>query len=140
MQFNSTIVNDLYYSGANHVPDLLVVIPEFANDQLQAFCTNIVHKPDIGGLIPGSSSPDAREIYHEGLLLLPVKFQRQGETNTDIERIIRNNSRTSDVTMGDIRGQVGCTEIGSKKLRKIFDDYGAKKVREAAEALLDSTR
>lgn len=134
------LVNDPYRCGANHSPDMVVATPVFHESDLQAFCLTIAHKPDIGGLVPGTSSPDARELYHEGLLLPPVKFRRKGNDNTDIANIIRNNSRTPEVTLGDIRGQVGCTSVGVEKVSSILDDYGVETVETAAETMLRSTR
>ena len=134
------IANDPYRSGANHSPDMLVVTPVFFDGDLQAFCTTIAHKPDLGGLVPGTSSADAREIYHEGLLLPPVKYRRAGEVNDDVVAIIANNSRTPEVTLGDVRGQARCTDVGAEKLQDLYAAYGADTVRAAAERILDSTR
>lgn len=134
------VVNDPYRCGANHSPDMLVARPVFHEGDLKAFCLTIAHKPDIGGLVPGTSSPDARELYHEGVLLPPVKFHRAGEENADIANVIRNNSRTPDVTLGDVRGQVGCTGVGVEKVRSIFADYGADTVTSAVDTMLGSTR
>lgn len=134
------VVNDPYRCGANHSPDMLVATPVFHDGDLRAFCLTIAHKPDIGGLVPGTSSPDARELYHEGLLLPPVKFRRAGEENRDIANTIRNNSRTPEVTLGDIRGQVGCTTVGVEKVKAIFEDYGTETVESAVETMLSSTR
>lgn len=134
------VVNDPYRCGANHSPDVLVATPVFHDDELRAFCLTIAHKPDIGGLVPGTSSPDARELYHEGLLLPPVKFRRAGAENRDIVNTIRNNSRTPDVTIGDVRGQVGCTTVGVEKVKSIFEDYGTETVESAVDTMLASTR
>lgn len=134
------LVNDPYLSGANHSPDILIVSPVFADGSLQAFCCTIAHKPDIGGLVPGTSSPDARELYHEGVQIPPVKYHEAGEVNRDIENIIQNNSRTPEVTMGDIRGQTGCVKIGVEKMQDLLETYGSETVAEATDALLESTR
>lgn len=134
------VVNDPYRCGANHSPDMVVATPVFVAQELQAFCCTIAHKPDIGGLVPGTSSPDARELYHEGLLLPPVKFRRGGEENRDIANIIGNNSRTPEVTLGDVRGQIGCTTVGVEKVEAIFEDYGVDTVETAVESMLGSTR
>jgi N-methylhydantoinase B len=134
------VVNDPYRCGANHSPDMLVATPVFFEGELRAFCCTIAHKPDIGGLVPGTSSPDARELYHEGLLLPPVKFRRAGVENKDIANIIGNNSRTAEVTLGDVRGQVGCTTVGVEKIKSIFEDYGVDTVESAVESMLRSTR
>ena len=133
------IANDPYRCGANHSPDMVVARPVFYDGELRAFCLTIAHKPDIGGLVPGTSSGDARELYHEGLLLPPVKFERAGE-ETDIANVIANNSRTPEVTLGDIRGQVGCTGVGAKKVRAVFEEYGPETVETAVAAMLTSTR
>lgn len=134
------LVNDPYLSGANHSPDILVVTPVFFDGSIQAFCCTIAHKPDIGGLVPGTSSPDARELYHEGIQFPPVKYCRAGEVDRDLENIIRNNSRTPEVTLGDIRGQTGCTRVGVDKMHDLFEDYGTEIITTAAETLLEATR
>ena len=133
------VTNDPYRSGANHTPDLMVATPAFSAGELQGFCCTIAHKPDMGGLSPGSMSADAREIYHEGMLIPPVKYRRGGELNDAVERIIRNNSRTPEITMGDVRGQVGSTDIGVERVGELVDEYGSDVLRRAAEQLLDST-
>jgi N-methylhydantoinase B len=133
------VMNDPYRSGANHTPDLMVATPAFYDGELQGFCCTIAHKPDMGGIAPGSMSADAREIYHEGMLIPPVKYRIGGELNDTVERIIRNNSRTPEITMGDVRGQVGSTDIGVENLKTLLDDYGAETIQQAAEQLLEAT-
>lgn len=134
------VMNDPYRSGANHTPDLMVATPAFHDGELQGFCLTIAHKPDMGGIAPGSMSADAREIYHEGLLIPPVKYRQGGEVNDTVERIIRNNTRTAEVTMGDVRGQVGSTNVGIGKLQTLFEEYGADTIQRAADQLLAATR
>lgn len=133
------IVNDPYRCGSNHSPDMLAAVPVFYEDELEAWCINVAHKPDIGGLVPGSTSPDAKEIYHEGLLLPPVRYRRRGEFDRDIDEIIRNNCRIPDVTVGDIRGQVNCTNIGVEKMHALFDKYGVETIKGATDRIIDST-
>ena len=66
MNENDTfIVNDPYHGGSPHAPDMAAVTPVFYEGQLVAFATSIAHKPDIGGLVPGSSGAASRSIYHE---------------------------------------------------------------------------
>lgn len=52
-------VNDPYQSEANLVSGLLVIRHVFSDGELIASCTNRVHKPDVGRLVPGTSLPDA---------------------------------------------------------------------------------
>jgi len=137
---DAVAVNDPYWCGANHTSDMLVATPTFVDDELVAFCLTIAHKPDIGGLVPGTTSPDATELYHEGLLLPPVKYRRAGAVDPAVEAIVRNNSRTPTVSLGDIEGQLGCTAVGAASLVDLVETYGLEAFRGATETLLASTR
>lgn len=134
------VTNDPYRSGANHTPDLMAATPVFHDGELRAFGCTIAHKPDVGGIAPGSTSAESREIYHEGLNLPPVKFRDGGEVDGTVERIIANNSRSPEVTVGDVRGQVRSTGTCVPKLLELYEEFGAATVEQATERLLDSTR
>ena len=90
---------------------------------------SLAHKSDIGGLVPGSSGAAAREIYHDGLILPPVRFQTQAGIEELIEAIIANNSRVAEVVLGDLRAQVGATRIGHEKLAALATNTAAKVVK-----------
>jgi N-methylhydantoinase B len=121
---DSYLVNDPYQGGNPHVPDMIVVTPAFHDGTLIGYGASIAHKADVGGLVPGSSGAAAREIYHDGLLLPPVKYMTADGVNEIVEAIIRSNSRVPDVVLGDLRGQAGCTRIGAERLAHLCDEYG----------------
>ena len=60
--------------GLPHVSDMAFVSPIFASDELVGFSGSIAHKADIGGAVAGSTSANATEMYHEGLLIPPIKI------------------------------------------------------------------
>ena len=115
----SFVSNDPYKCGSPHAPDFVAVTPAFHQGVLLGFGVSLAHKSDIGGLVPGSSGAAAREIYHDGLLLPPVRFQTQAGIEESIEAIIANNSRVADVVLGDLRAQVGCTRLGVERLGRL---------------------
>ena len=121
---DSFVVNDPYHAGNPHVPDMVAVTPAFDRGRLVGFGVSIAHKADVGGLVPGSSGAGSREIYHDGLRLPPVRFQTAAGIDTDIEMIIRSNSRTPEVVVGDLRGQVGATRLGAARLAALCQEYG----------------
>jgi N-methylhydantoinase B len=104
------------------------ITPVFVNGALFGFCGSIAHKGDIGGPVPGSCSGQAREIFNEGLHLPAVRYQRRFTQNTDIERIIAANSRTPELVIGDIRGQLGADRLGERRLQELVGKYGKDKV------------
>ena len=122
---DSFILNDPYLGGNPHVPDLIAVTPAFYAGAVIGFGVSVAHKADIGGIVPGSSGSAAREIYHDGLLLPPVRFQTVAGIDQSVEAILRNNSRIPDVLLGDIRAQVGATRIGGERLGALCAEYGS---------------
>jgi N-methylhydantoinase B len=132
----SFIVNDPYLAGNPHVPDMVAVTPAYHRGRLVGFGVSIAHKADLGGLVPGSSGAGSREIFHDGLRLPPVLFQTAAGIEAGIEDIIRGNSRTPDVVIGDLRGQVGATRLGAARLAALCEEYGDEIVLEVMERIL----
>jgi N-methylhydantoinase B len=122
------LINHPYQGGSPHAPDVAVITPVFVDGALFGFCGSIAHKGDIGGPVPGSCSGQAREIFNEGLHLPAVRYQRNFESNTDIERIIAANSRTPELVLGDIRGQLGADRLGERRLKELVAKCGKDKV------------
>jgi N-methylhydantoinase B len=131
------LINHPYYGGSPHAPDMCVLSPVFVEGALFGFCGSIAHKSDIGGPVPGSCSGQAREVFNEGLHLPPVRYQRRHETRTDIERIIGANSRTPELVLGDIRGQLGSDRLGEKRLHELAAKYGKAKILACFDRLFE---
>lgn len=134
---DSFIINDPYDGGAFHVPDIAVITPVFHEGHRVAFTASISHKSDVGGLAPGSSSAQSRELLHDGLLLPGVRCWDVNGLNRDVDAIMRANSRTAEELMGDVRAQIGCTRVGAGRLLGLADEYGVELLLESFSALQD---
>ncbi len=132
----SFITNDPYKAGSSHVPDMVAITPGFHDGKLIGFGVSVAHKADIGGLVPGSSGAAAREIFHDGLLVPPVRFQSDAGIDEAVEAILANNSRIPDILLGDLRAQVGATRIGVERLAALCDEYGQGTVLEVMASLM----
>jgi N-methylhydantoinase B len=118
------LINHPYEGGSPHAPDMAVITPVFFNDELMGFCGSIAHKSDIGGPVPGSCSGQAKETFNEGLHLPAVRVQRRRERNIEVERIIAANSRTPELVLGDIRGQLGSSRLGEQRVIELIRKFG----------------
>jgi N-methylhydantoinase B len=136
---DSFISNDPYKVGNSHVPDFVVVTPIFHAGEIIGFGASVAHKADVGGLVPGSSGAAAREIFHDGVLIPPVRYWSKDGVNREIEAILRNNSRVPEVVIGDLRGQVGSTRLGAERLSALCTEYGVDVVRAAMTGLIERT-
>jgi len=134
------LINHPYHGGSPHAPDIAVITPVFIDGALFGFCGSIAHKSDIGGPVPGSCSGQARDIFNEGLQLPAVRYQGRGVPNGDLERIIAANTRTPELVLGDIRGQLGADRLGERRLIALTGKHGAAKVRACYERLFEMAR
>lgn len=127
-QGDAFIINHPYEGGSPHAPDIALLTPAFIESELLGFCGSIAHKSDIGGPVPGSCSGQAREIFNEGLHLPAVRYQRAFRPNGDIERLIGANSRTPELVLGDIRGQLGADRLGERRLEELVGKFGKREI------------
>jgi N-methylhydantoinase B len=135
---DSFITNDPYKAGSSHAPDMVALTPGFHVGRLVGWGVSVAHKADIGGLVPGSSGAGAREIFHDGLLVPPVRFQSDAGIDEDIEAILANNSRIPEILLGDLRAQVGATRVGVERLAALCDEYGRDTVLEVMASLMQN--
>src|SRR5713226_1674663 len=122
------ITNHPYLGGSPHAPDMAVLTPIFYRGEWVGFAADMAHKSDIGGPVPGSCWSQAREIYQEGLHLPPIKYISRFQTNHDIETIIGANSRTPELVIGDMRGQVGADRLGERRFQEMMEKYSKETV------------
>src|SRR5437660_5142149 len=111
------VSNHPYEGGLPHVSDMAFAAPVFADGKIAAFAGSIAHKADVGGAVAGSTSANATEIFHEGLLVPPIKIVDAGVAQTDVERIILTNSRQPALVRGDIHAQIAVTQLGAQRLK-----------------------
>jgi N-methylhydantoinase B len=131
------IINHPYEGGSPHAPDMCVITPVFFDGGLLGFCGSIAHKSDIGGPVPGSCSAQAKETFNEGLHMPAVRYHRGGQRNLEIERIIAANSRTPELVLGDIRGQVGSSRLGEQRIVELMRKFGRDKATACFAKLME---
>jgi N-methylhydantoinase B len=125
--------NDCHGSrgGVSHSPDMVFAAPVFHRRRLVAFSQTWGHFWDIGGLRAGSISPDATEIFHEGIIVPAVRIYREGVLNDEVFRIFLRNSRFPDILRGDIRAVLAGCRLGERRTLELFERFGADTVLEA---------
>ncbi len=116
--------NDPYYGGVTHLNDMVLAMPVFAGKDIIAWTANIAHWNDVGGMVPGSISNEAKEIYQEGLRVPAVKIIEAGRPIKAVIEILKTNSRLPDFLQGDLWAGIAAVRIGSRRLLELSDKYG----------------
>jgi len=130
------VSNHPYEGGLPHVSDMAFVAPVFAGPDIIAFSGSIAHKADVGGAVPGSTSANATELFHEGVLIPPVKIRDASEAVSDVERLILTNSRQPELVRGDMHAQIAVTRMGAARVNELSERFGADAVTGAFAAIL----
>jgi N-methylhydantoinase B len=118
------VTNDPFHGGVTHLNDVVLAVPVFAGEQLVAWTASIAHWNDVGGMVPGSISNQATEIYQEGLRLPAVKLVAAGAPIRSVMEIMRANGRLPDVLRGDMWAGVAAARVGARRLLELVERYG----------------
>ena len=134
--------NDCYGSAGavSHSPDQVFVAPVFAGGELVGYAQSWAHFNDIGGLHAGSLTPLAREIFHEGVIVPPVRLARDGVVNDELMRVFVRNSRFPAMVRGDVRACIAAVRLGERRLTELHDRFGGGVARACFDALIEETR
>jgi N-methylhydantoinase B len=131
------VTNDPFYGGVTHLNDVVLAMPVFADEQLIAWVANIAHWNDVGGMVPGSISNEATEIFQEGLRLPAVKLIAGGTPIKSVLEIITCNSRLPDYLQGDMWAGVAAVRIGERRILELVDKYGRETFSTAMALFMD---
>jgi N-methylhydantoinase B len=131
------ITTDPYTGGVTHLNDVVLVMPVFAGEELVAWTADIAHWNDVGGMVPGSMSTDATEIFQEGMILSAVKLISRGEPIRPVFDILTSNCRMPDFLTGDLWAEVAAVRVGERRVLEIVNKYGADVFLQAVKEYLD---
>ncbi len=131
------VTNDPYYGGVTHLNDVVLALPVFADGELIAWTANIAHWNDVGGMVPGSISNEAREIFQEGLRLPAVKLISEGEPIRPVLEILKANSRLPDYLEGDLWAGIAAARVGERRIVELVRKYGLDTFRAALDTFMD---
>jgi len=112
------ITNDIWL-GTGHLPDITVAKPIFHRGRVVGFAGSVAHAPDIGGKI---RSPDARDVFEEGLQIPIMKVLNAGKINPTLELILRQNVRVPDQVMGDLYAQLTALTLMEERVTALLKE------------------
>lgn len=134
--------NDCYGSrgAVSHSNDQVFLAPVFHDGRRVAFVMSWAHFADVGGLRAGSISPDATDIFQEGIIVPPTRLISAGTINDAALRIFYRNSRFPRAAQGDTRALMASVELGVTRLTEITHRFGVDILADALAQLFERTR
>jgi len=123
------------YNGGTHLPDITVCTPVFDDDSrtILFWVASRGHHADVGGISPGSMSPNATTIEQEGVYIDNFKLVDRGRFREAELRALLTGAtwpaRNPVQNINDLKAQIAANEKGVQELRKIFAHFGLDVVR-----------
>jgi len=130
------VVNDPYLSGT-HLNDVTVIRAIHHAGLLVGYAANKAHHTDVGGAVPGSMPPDARDLFAEGAVYVPTVLMRDDRVVESTVDLLRANSRTPEARAGDLRAQIAGNVVGERRFLELIERYGVDVVDAALRKALD---
>ena len=149
------------YNGGTHLPDITVCTPVFRllakRCEILFWVASRGHHADVGGISPGSMSPNATTIEQEGVYIDNFKLVERGRfREKETYRAAHGAkypARNPLQNVNDIKAQIAANEMGVRELRKMVryftlpvvraymrhvQDNAAESVRRVIDRLHDS--
>ena len=133
---DAILINDPY-SGGTHLNDVTIIYPVFRDGRLIFFPAVRAHWADVGGMVPGSMSGKATEIYQEGIRIPPLKILEGGRANEAALDLLLANMRVPDERLGDFQAGLAACRVAEKRIAEICARYGVDTLLEAVRLDLD---
>ena len=131
------VVNDPYDGGVTHLNDVVLAMPVFVEGSIVAWTATIAHFNDVGGMVPGSMSTDAYEIFQEGLRIPAVKIIAAGKADEAVIDIMTVNSRLPAFLKGDLWSGIAAVRVGERRLLELAQKYGKATFQSAIEHFME---
>jgi N-methylhydantoinase B len=135
------LYNDSYgsHGAVSHNNDMVVVAPVFSGARLIAFAEAWGHLWDIGGIVPGSISPAATDVFQEGIVVPPARVLREGRWNEELIRAFVRNTRFPEMVRGDMSAIMAAVRLGSQRAQEIAERFGASALEAAFAGMIDQS-
>ena len=115
------------YNGGTHLPDITVCTPVFDGKKILFWVASRGHHADVGGISPGSMSPNATTIEQEGIYIDNFKLVDRGRfREKELYALLTGGkypARNPLQNVNDIKAQIAANEMGVRELRKMVRHF-----------------
>ncbi len=117
------------YNGGTHLPDITVCTPVFDLSQrnILFWVASRGHHADVGGISPGSMSPNATTIEQEGVYIDNFKLVDRGRFREQALYDLLNGAkfpaRNALQNVNDMKAQIAANEKGVQELHKVVAQF-----------------
>jgi N-methylhydantoinase B len=126
--------------AGQHLNNIVIYSPYFYKGELLMFCMVRAHWIDVGGQSTGfGAGATVGDPWFEGLQLDQLKIYEEGRLNDTLYRVIKDNIRFPDSSLGDMKSQMAACRLAARRMDELFDKYGRDTILAAIAQIFDGT-
>jgi N-methylhydantoinase B len=126
--------------AGQHLNNIVIYTPFFYKDVLQFFSMVRAHWIDVGGMSTGfGGGADVSDPWMEGLQLDQLKIYEAGVRNETLYKVIRDNIRFPESSLGDMRAQIAACRLATRRLEEMFEKYGVDTILAGLDRIFDES-
>jgi len=126
--------------AGQHLNNIVIYMPYFYRGELLMFAMVRAHWIDVGGTSTGfGAGPQVADPWFEGLQLDQLKIYREGELDETLFRVIKDNIRFPESSLGDMKSQMAACRLAARRMDELFDKYGRDTILAAIRRIFDET-
>jgi N-methylhydantoinase B len=126
--------------AGQHLNNVVIYVPFFHEGQLEMFTMVRAHWIDVGGMSTGfGAGHSAVDPWVEGLQFDQLKIYEGGKVNEMLFRMVSDNIRFPESSMGDLKSQIAACRLGARRLEELFKRYGGETVKAALAKIYEET-
>jgi N-methylhydantoinase B len=126
--------------AGQHLNNVVIYTPYFYRGELLMFAMVRAHWIDVGGTSTGfGAGPQVADPWFEGLQLDQLKIYREGELDETLYRVIKDNIRFPESSLGDMKSQMAACRLAARRMDELFDKYGRDTILAAVACIFDET-
>ncbi len=126
--------------AGQHLNNIVIYSPYFYKGELLMFCMVRAHWIDVGGQSTGfGAGATVGDPWLEGLQLDQLKIYEEGRLNDTLYRVIKDNIRFPDSSLGDMKSQMAACRLAARRMDELFDKYGRDTILAAIAQIFDET-
>lgn len=126
--------------AGQHLNNMVIYMPYFFKGELLMFSMVRAHWIDVGGISTGfGGGAEVVDPWMEGLQLDQLKIYEGGKVNEVLLKVIRDNIRFPDSSLGDMRAQMAACRLAHRRLDELFEKFGRDTMLAAIEYIFAET-
>jgi N-methylhydantoinase B len=132
------LLNDPYLA-AIHNSDVYVIAPIHFRNELVGWSATFVHVSDVGAMTPGGDSPDATEVFQEGIRFPGIKLVERGRLRRDVFDAFTHMTRQPDAVGLDLKCEIAANNVAKARVQAMYEQYGPEMMNAVSTEMIHYT-